>query len=164
MPSVNQSVVGHDSHLDTDQDCQDNQASHQADQAFATCHQCSKHVGAKCTAAVKCIACRAQSHISCIVNNFVSTNGGAPKTSHQWLTGFLRVANFHFMCSTCASVGVNLTAKFPLKQQPTATNSTDLSKLQEISQLFTSFHSLHQQVDSMGQSIDVLQKAMLSKL
>ena len=157
-------AASHDSQLDMDQDYQDSQACSHADQASATCHLCRKHVRAKRISAVKCITCGAQSHVSYIVKNFASTNNGALKTSHQWLTDFLRVANFHFVYSACASAGVNPASEFPVKQQLAITNSKCLSKQQDISQLFTSFDSLRQQVDGMGQSIDALQKVMLNKL
>ena len=48
------------------------------------------------------VALGAQSHVSSTVNNFVLTNGGE----------FLRVANFHFACSACASAGINPVSEF----------------------------------------------------
>ena len=69
-----------------------------------------------------------------------------------------------FILCVVTSVGINTALEFPVKRQPAAKNSTCLTKQQEIFQLFTSFDSLHQQVDGIGQNIDALQKIILSKL
>ena len=58
MSSFDQSGVDDESQLDTDQDCLDSQASSQANQTSATCYQCRKHVGVKCTTALSTILYR----------------------------------------------------------------------------------------------------------
>ena len=63
------------------------------------CHACKKT--AKKAMAVKCVTCGNFCHVTCLVNNFVSINGGANKSGTQWLADFLNHGNFRYTCQQC---------------------------------------------------------------
>ena len=49
-----------------------------------------------------CASCSDSCHMGCIVNKFVTTNRTALRNSVQWLTDFLHMGNFHFLCNVCS--------------------------------------------------------------
>ena len=63
------------------------------------CHACKKT--AKKAMAVKCLTCGNFCHVTCLVNNFISINGGANKSGTQWLADFLNHGNFRYICQQC---------------------------------------------------------------
>ena len=52
---------------------------------------------------VQCVTCASVCHVACLVNNFVSSNGGALKTS--MLSDFLSDENFLYTCQCCVASG-----------------------------------------------------------
>ena len=65
-----------------------------------TCQVCTKSAGVKCTTAIKCAKCSVPCHVSCLVNDFVSSYSSPRKSSLQWLADFLRTEVFS-VCITC---------------------------------------------------------------
>ena len=109
----------------------------QGDQASpSTCSQCNKPVASKCTTTVKCTVCSGQSHVGCLVNNFVSINNTAAlQNSYQWLTDLLNMENFHHICSTCTSLSAKTISEMPTNDaNPTCVDnlsSESMHKLQK---------------------------------
>ena len=80
---------------------------------------------AKRDLAVKCVTCGYASHVTCLVNSFVSINRGANKSGTQLLSDFLNCRNFQYTCQQC----IDLTKSIRLTWQKSAVSESVMSEI-----------------------------------
>jgi hypothetical protein len=139
--------------------CSSQPAASQDQDPAATCIQCAKSIGTKCTTAIMCAGCRSACHIGCLINTFTASNGGSLKTSHQWLADFLRAGNFHYICANCIGQGLKPTLDFPALLQQVSNASSVVDSSNQPSNIL---HSMSTQVSDLSAKMVVITQQISS--